>query len=395
MSLSPDEHDLKYEFFFQSSRELLCVLRQDGRMIRTNEAFRTTLGYTESSLAAEDFTRLVVPEDAAPLQAFLRASADDAELKLNARFVHRDLSHRSLVFSLRRLGGKVYGIGVEVEAQGPVDEWKRRRDLLQKMQSTGRVGAWDVDLATSTQYWTEETYRIHELPVGFDPNVDVSFYTPEHQPLIGAAFEACAREGKPYDLQLQIITAKGRRIWVRTSGTAIMENGKVTRVIGAFQDIDDYKRREMELEEKLAIIEKQRSEIHALSVPIIQVWDDVLALPVMGELDQARADDMTARLLEAVVAHAARFVILDLTGVEAVDEATAERLSRILRAIRLLGAEGFVTGIRPGLAQTFISCFGSGFEGVTTLRNLREAIQTCMRGSTRRPAGRAAHAKGV
>ncbi|MDI3290289.1 PAS domain-containing protein [Polyangium sp. 15x6] len=382
--MSQDEHGLQYEFFFQTSRDLLCVLRADGRLLRTNEVFRSTLGYTESSLAGEDFARLVVFEDVAPLQAFLRSSGDDTEIKLNARFLNRDLSHRRLLFLLRRLGGKVYGSGLEVEAQEPVDEWKRRRDLLQKMQVTGRVGGWDVDLATSTQYWTEETYRIHELPVGFDPNVDVSFYTPEHQPIIGAAFEACAREGTPYDLQLQIITAKGRRLWVRTSGMAIMENGKVTRVIGAFQDIDDYKRREIELEEKLAIIEKQRSEIHALSVPIIQVWDDVLALPVMGEVDQARADDMTARLLDAVVAHGARFVILDLTGVEAVDEGTAERLSRILRAIRLLGAEGLVTGIRPALAQAFILCLGSGFEGVTTLRNLREAIQVCMRGGARR-----------
>ncbi|MDI1447527.1 PAS domain S-box protein [Polyangium sp. 6x1] len=377
MPLSNDEHGCQYEFFFQTSRDLLCVFREDGRLLRTNEAFRTTLGYSEASLVDEDFGRLVVPEDVAPLHAFLRSSAD--ELKLNARFLNRDLSHRALLFLLRRLGGKVYGTGIEVEAQGPVDEWQRRRDLLQKMQVTGRVGGWDVDLATSTQYWTEETYRIHELPVGFDPNVDVSFYTPEHQPIIGAAFEACAREGKPYDLQLQIITAKGNRIWVRTSGTAILENGKVTRVIGAFQDIDDYKRREIELEEKLEIIEKQRSEIHALSVPIIQVWDDVLALPVMGEVEQARADDMTARLLDAVVANGARFVILDLTGVESVDEGTAERLTRILRAIRLLGAEGFVTGIRPGLAQTFIQCLGGGFDGVTTLRNLREAIQVCMR----------------
>ncbi|MDI1483321.1 PAS domain-containing protein [Polyangium sp. y55x31] len=391
MPLSQDEHGLQYECFFQTSRDLLCVLRADGRLLRTNEAFRTTLGYTDASLSGEDFAQLVVPEDVAPLHAFLRSNAgDDAEFKLNARFLNRDLSHRRILFSLRRLGGKVYGTGIEVDAQEPVDEWKRRRELLQKMQATGRVGGWDVDLATSTQYWTDETYRIHELPVGFDPNVDASFYTPEHQMIIAAAFEDCVREGKPYDLQLQIITAKGRRIWVRTSGMPIMENGKVTRVIGAFQDIDDYKRREIELEEKLAIIERQRSEIHALSVPIIQVWDDVLALPVMGEVDQARADDMTARLLDAVVAHGAQSVILDLTGVECVDEGTAERLSSILRAIRLLGAQGFVTGIRPALAQAFILSLGSGFEGVKTLRNLREAIRVCMRGSARGVDGRAA-----
>ncbi|MDI1434997.1 PAS domain-containing protein [Polyangium sorediatum] len=388
MSPMHDEHKIQFEHFFETSRDLLCVLSGDGRLIRTNETFRSTLGYTESSLVGAELTRLVHPDEAAPLSAFLRPrEGGDASLKLDAGFLHRDLSYRRLLFSFRRVAGdtKVYGAGLEVEAQEPVDEWERRRDLLQKMQATGRVGGWDVDCTTGRQFWTEETYRIHEVPIGFNPNVDngISFYAPEHQSIITEAFSACVGEGKPYDLELQIVTAKGRRLWVRTAGTAVMENGKVTRVIGAFQDIDDFKRRETEVEEKLAIIAQQRSEIHALSVPVIQVWDDVLALPVVGGLDEARASEITTRLLDAVVSTRARFAILDLTGVEAVDAGTAERLSGILRAIQLLGAEGLVTGIRPAVAQTF-TCLATGFAGARTLSNLREAIKVCMRGSARR-----------
>ncbi|MRG90366.1 STAS domain-containing protein [Polyangium spumosum] len=387
MSSAHDEHSIPYDLFFQTSRDLLCVLRGDGRMIRTNDAFRSVLGYPESILVGEPLLKLLHPEDAGPVRAFLASNeGGDANVSVRARFLHRDLSHRSLVFVLRRVAGdtKLYGSGIEIHTQEPVPDWERRRNLFHKMGATAKVGGWDVDLETGEQYWTEETYRIHELPLSHDPKVDtgIASYAPEDQATIAAAFGAAASEGKPYDLELQLITATGRRVWVRTAGVPVMENGKVVRVMGAFQDIDEFKRRELDLEEKLAIIEAQRSEIQALSVPIIQVWDDVLALPVVGEVDEARAADITSRLLDAVVATGARFAILDLTGVESVDAGTAERLSGILRAIRLLGAEGIVTGIRPAVAQMFAT-LEAGFAGARTLSNLREAIKVCMRRVTR------------
>jgi rsbT co-antagonist protein RsbR len=389
MSPVRNEHPIRYDIFFQTARELLCVLKSDGRLVVSNQAFRDTLGYSEDALLGEDFARLLHPDDAGPLRAFLGSTEPaNARLDMNARFLHRDLGHRRLVFCLRRVAGEaeVYGSGIEAAAQEPVEEWRRRSEIFQKMQATARVGGWEVDCATGNQYWTEETYRIHEVPAGFDPRVDsgIAFYAPEIRPVITAAWGACVSEGKPYDLELQIITAKGRRLWVRTSATPVMENGQVTRVLGAFQDIDDFKRREIELEDKLAIIEKQKSEILALAVPIIEVWDDVLALPVVGAVDRERAEEITSRLLEAVVAKGARFAILDLTGVEAVDEGTAERLVRILRAIQLLGTEGLVTGIRPAVAQT-LSSLGEGLAGARTLRNLREAIKVCMRQRAARP----------
>ena len=175
-------------------------------------------------------------------------------------------------------------------------------------------------------------------------------------------------------------TATGRRLWVRAAGEPVIEDGQVVRVIGSFQDIDDFKRREIELTEKLAIIKEQRSAIHAMSAPIIEVWDGVLALPVVGKLDAARAAEMTGRILSAVVAKSASYAILDLTGVEAVDEATADHVVRILGAVQLLGAQCIVTGVRPAVAQT-LTDLGSGFGGARTARNLREAIKICMAAS--------------
>lgn len=399
MSAARNDPPIRYDYYFHTTRDLLCVLGRDGRLIVSNQAFREALGYADS-LEGADFLALVHPEDAAPVRAFLSSNAEgDARVDFEARFTHRELGHRMLTYSLRRLAGEaeIYGSGVETYEQVPVEEWLKRRELYLKMQETAHVGGWDVDILSGRQYWTEETYRIHELPLDYDPLVSdgLALYAPESRPIITAAFAAAVSEAKPYDLELQLITAKGRRLWVRTAGRPVLENGKVVRVLGAFQDIDDFKRRELELEEKLAIIEKQRSEILALSVPIIQVWDDVLALPLFGAVDQARADEITERLLEAVVAKSARFAILDLTGVEAVDEGTAERLVRILRGIQLLGAEGMVTGIRPAVAHT-LTTLGADFAGARTFSNLREAIKACMRErtSTKGPRDRDARARG-
>lgn len=377
-----NEPAIGYDRFFQTSTELLCVLRGDGRILLTNPAFREVLGYPEESLQGADFASLVHPEDAAPLRAFLGSTAvEDAVLRLDARLLHGDRSHRRVLFSLRRGAGEaeVYGAGIVVGELPVADEWQRR-ELLQKMQIVAQIGGWEVNCLTWDQYWTEETYRIHELPFHHKPTVDtgVAMYALEDQEKIATAFNACVTEAKPYDLELRIITTTGRSVWVRTAATPIVENGKVVRVVGAFQNIDEYKRRELELQEKVAIIERQQSEIQALSAPIIQVWDDVLALPLIGGLDPRRAAEITERLLDAVVTSRARYAILDLTGVEAVDEGTADHLVRILRAIQLLGAEGLVTGIRPAVAQTFTS-LGAGFGGARTLSNLREAITVCMR----------------
>jgi rsbT co-antagonist protein RsbR len=381
MAPPPGTDALRYERFFQTSGDLLCVLDTEGRFQRSNEAFHDVLGYPEETLLGTGLLRIVHPEDAAQAQTFLHESGQgDGALRVTARFLHRDLTHRRLSFSLRRVAedAAIYGAGREVLEQETDAEARRRAEVLQKTQATAMVGGWEVDCRTNELYWTDETYRIHEVPPGFKPVLEtaINFYAPESVPIISAAVEQCMK-GIGYHVELQLITAKGRRLWVRAAGQPVLEDGVVVRLIGAFQDIDLFKRREIEVEEKLAIITAQRTAIRALSAPIIQVWDRVLALPVVGTLDEERAAEITGRMLDAVASHAARYAILDLTGVETVDEGTADHLVKIIRAIQLLGAQSIVTGIRPAMARTLVAS-GAGFAGARTVSNLREAIKIAM-----------------
>lgn len=144
------------------------------------------------------------------------------------------------------------------------------------------------------------------------------------------------------------------------------------------KEIDEREVAEKTLREKLAFIERQEKAIQALSTPIIQVWNSVLALPIMGSLDSRRAADMMDRLLGDIVRTRSRFTILDLTGVDVVDTATADHLIKIVKAVELLGARAVITGIRPAVAQTMAS-LGMDLSQLTTLGNLQEGLKACMR----------------
>jgi rsbT co-antagonist protein RsbR len=155
-------------------------------------------------------------------------------------------------------------------------------------------------------------------------------------------------------------------------------NGEPAGVIGVTQNDNDNQRIREELEARLAVIERQQAVIRDLETPVLKVWDQVLTLPMIGIVDSQRAARVMESLLDAVVRHAARFAILDLTGVEIVDTATASSLMAMIRAIRLLGAEGILTGIRPTVAQTVIS-LGVDLSGIPTLASLRHGLAYCIR----------------
>jgi rsbT co-antagonist protein RsbR len=144
------------------------------------------------------------------------------------------------------------------------------------------------------------------------------------------------------------------------------------------QDLVQAKRaeeeRSRELAEKLATIERQRSAIRELSTPIMEVWERILCLPVVGLVDSTRSADMTDALLKAVVTTQARVTIIDITGIDAMDTQIADHFIRMAKAVRLLGAECVLTGINPQIAQT-VTHMGVDMQGVVSHRSLRDALQ--------------------
>jgi rsbT co-antagonist protein RsbR len=127
------------------------------------------------------------------------------------------------------------------------------------------------------------------------------------------------------------------------------------------------------IESQLSIIERQRLALAVLSAPILQLTDGVLTLPIIGAVDGDRAMLMTERLLDAIVRYRAFGVIIDVTGVESLEARTAQNLSRMAQAARLLGAKVVLTGIAPSVAQVLVAQ-DIRLADVRTCRTLKDGI---------------------
>jgi rsbT co-antagonist protein RsbR len=128
-----------------------------------------------------------------------------------------------------------------------------------------------------------------------------------------------------------------------------------------------------DLEEKIRVISLQQQAIRELSSPVIEVWERVLCLPVVGMVDTARSAQMTEALLREVVEKGGEYVIIDITGIEVMDTHTADHFLRMAKAVQLLGARCVLSGINPNIAQTIVH-MGVDMTGIETHRSLRNAL---------------------
>ncbi len=192
-----------------------------------------------------------------------------------------------------------------------LEESKHLLDITQKM---AKIGGWEWDVETQTLTWTAETYRIHGLDPENHENCSTEnslrCYDPADRPSIWKAFQKCIKDKTPYDMQFPITTYQNRRIWIRTMGSPVLENGSVTKVIGNIKDISDYK----ELEAKSIALTRQLQ--HAQKVEslgrmagaIAHHFNNQLSV-IMGNLELVMEDcpkDAPYRSNLADAMHAAR-----------------------------------------------------------------------------------------
>jgi PAS domain S-box-containing protein len=225
--------------------------------------------------------------------AFIEASMNNMLKEAEWSLVRQDGTAFPAVLSLIPLNEKEEDISGFVAIARDITELKliqaekqQQQDLLEATGTMAKLGGWSFDVRNEKLYWSKEVYRIHDLPV--DSEIDVGkaidYYAPEARPLIQKAMEEAIIEGKPWDLQLPFITAKGRRIWVRAVGSS--ENLDSGHVIlkGAFQDITEMKM----TEEKAKEASRAKSEFlanmsHEIRTPIngiIGMNDLLLSTPL-------------------------------------------------------------------------------------------------------------------
>jgi rsbT co-antagonist protein RsbR len=126
------------------------------------------------------------------------------------------------------------------------------------------------------------------------------------------------------------------------------------------------------------IIARQQQELLELSTPVVRLWDNILALPLIGTLDSSRTQVVMQNLLDAIVATRSDYAIIDITGVPVVDTLVAQHLLKTVSAARLMGADCLISGIRPQIAQTIIH-LGVDLANVTTKATLADAFAVALK----------------
>ena len=128
------------------------------------------------------------------------------------------------------------------------------------------------------------------------------------------------------------------------------------------------------------LIARQQEEMLELSTPVVKLWDGILALPMIGTLDSARTQVVMESLLQKIVETGSEIAIIDITGVPTVDTLVAQHLLKTVTAIRLMGADCIISGVRPQIAQTIVH-LGLDLGGIVTKANLADALALALKRS--------------
>ncbi|MDI1482449.1 STAS domain-containing protein [Polyangium sp. y55x31] len=246
------------------------------------------------------------------------------------------------------------------------DAW-RIRAMLEVTQETLTVFENGFVIDTSPQF--EVMFRgKREEAIGKHA---IEFVAPESRALV--AENQLRGFAEPYEATL--VRMDGSTFVARIRGQNFQRDGRTIR-ISAFTDATA-ERLAAEAIRKAAVIEEtvriQAALLSRLSTPLLPIAEGTLVLPLIGAIDEARAQSVLGALTQGIVAHGARFVILDVTGVEAMDAHVAEFIVSGARAAALLGARVLLTGIRADVARTLVT-LGHDLASLVTFATLKQGV---------------------
>ncbi|MHB1005691.1 MAG: PAS domain S-box protein [Chloroflexota bacterium] len=246
------ESEERFRNAFENAPIGKALIAPDGRFLMVNRALADILGYAEGELLEKTYQEITLPDDLDTqfshnrqlLAGEIQSYRIEKRCFRKNRQVIRALLNMSLVRD--KTGQPLYFIAQVqdvTKSKRMEEDLHNSVDLLNITGRIARIGGWEVILETQTLNWTEEVYRIHEVDLTTKLTVAdaINFYTPESRDVISAAVQTGIDSGTPWDLELRLITAKGRLIWVHTQGMAERRDGKVTRIYGSFQDITERK----------------------------------------------------------------------------------------------------------------------------------------------------------
>jgi PAS domain S-box-containing protein len=356
----------------------IITLDADGMVRDWNRGAEAMRGFTSEEIIGQPVSIFYTPEDrqAGLAERELREASADGRFHGEGWRVRKDGSRfwaTVTVVPVRDGAGAVTGF---VKATRDTTEQKRAESLFAGLLES----APDAMVITSGDGRIEVVNRQAEVLFGYSraelAGREVEMLIPgrfrERHPGYRAGYAAEPRT-RPMGAGLELwgLRKDGSEFPVEISLAPLETPDQGLLVAAAIRDVTE--RRETELR-----LQHQRDEIMELSTPVIQVWDKVLALPIIGTLDSLRAARLTEGLLTQIGEHQAEVVILDISGVPAIDTQVAQHLLRTVQAATLMGATSILCGVRPETAQAMVH-LGIDLGRLRSRTTLRDALQLAMK----------------
>lgn len=253
-----------FSSLFESANIGINVTDKAGYIKKVNPMFCEIFKYEKDELIDKNITDLLVESDreaAVKVHDNVFAGVNTGPKEWSCIRKDGKIIHVYQNFNIfKDQDGELYKVTTTTD----ITERKNADRLFEEAANLAKLGWWELDLGTQTLYWSDIVKKIHEVEPNYIPQLAtaINFYKegPSRR-LIQEAVKKTIEEQKIYDLELQIITAKGKEKWVRASGRPIVVDGKVSRLIGIFQDIQSYKTIQADLKVFSQMVEQSPSSI--------------------------------------------------------------------------------------------------------------------------------------
>ncbi len=375
--LSLKESEERFRGLFENASDGIWGQDMKGNFTWANQVTENIIGYSLEEFLRMNIKELLTPESLINARIIKRrfmrresipvyqieVKAKDGHLvplELNSHLILRNGEPVGIQSILRDVSDRILSEQMHLESE------RKYRALMDHSSDAIVLGEFEGNLiefnlkAKSLLGYSNEELANTKL---------VRIFCKEEHERIRDFLAELYEKGSAYINDILILTKSGKTFPAEVTSTVI-EYGSKKLVHSVIQDISQRKRNK-------EIITRQAQEIMEISTPIVQVWKGVVAAPLIGTLDSQRAEQFTEQLLEKIVETNSPLALVDITGVPAIDTRTAQHIIETISAVRLLGGQVILTGVRPAIAQTLVH-LGIDLKGVVTRPSLAAGLQVAL-----------------
>ena len=250
------DSEARFRSLFEQSPVAYQSLDEQGRFIDVNPVLCELIGYAPEELIGRPFIDVWMPATRDEFESCFASFRQQGQIEREIRLQHSD-GHEVVAWLVGRIQRDVDGkfvcthsvLADITERTAVATALKEREELLREMGEMAHIGAWSLDVASGRVTSTEEVMRIHDLAPDADATLasGLERFDGEHRHRLEAAIQAAISAAQPYDLELEMTSATGRRKWVRAVGAPVSDGGRVVRLRGTLQDVTDRKSAEQSI----------------------------------------------------------------------------------------------------------------------------------------------------